>query len=263
MAEMTSLDAAYALMEAAAADDAARLRFYERLAESELYVLLSAEAQGDRIEPDLFEVEGVSYVLVFDRETRLTKFVGKAAPYAALSGRAIAAMLAQQQLGLGLNLEVAPSSFLMPPDAVDWLSRTLGNAPDQIETRIEAFRPPGGLPETLISALDKKLATATGMAHCAYLAGVTYEDGKTGYMLGFVDALVGAQDALVQAANEALMFSGIEATSIDVGFFAAADLVPAHLARSGLRFDLPKALVTTPQKPTAPGSDPTKPPILR
>ena len=121
MTELTPLDSAHAAMEAAVGDDAARLRFYERLADSELFILLSAETNGDQIEPDLFEVEGVSYVLVFDRETRLTEFVGHVAPYAALSGRAIAAMLAQEQLGLGLNLEVAPSSILMPPEAFPFL----------------------------------------------------------------------------------------------------------------------------------------------
>jgi len=155
MTELTPLDSAHATMEAAVDDAAARLQFYERLADSELFILLSAEANGDQIEPDLFEVEGVSYVLVFDRETRLTEFVGSAAPYAALSGRAIAAMLAQAQLGLGLNLEVAPSSILMPPEAVIWLNRTLGHTPAEIERRIETFSAPVGLPEALITATSK------------------------------------------------------------------------------------------------------------
>ena len=263
MTEFTPLDSAHAAMEAAVGDDAARLQFYERLADSELFILLSAEANGDQIEPDLFEVEGVSYVLVFDRETRLTEFVGNAAPYAALSGRAIAAMLAQAKLGLGLNLEVAPSSILMPPEAVIWLNRTLGHTLAEIERRIETFSAPVGLPEALITALDTKLAIAAGLAHSAYLVGVTYEGGGTGHMLGIVDALEGAQAALAQAANEALTFSGIEAGAMDVGFFAATDPVAAHLARSGLRFDLPQAVATARHAPVVPGRDPAKPPILR
>ncbi len=263
MTEFTPLDSAHSAMEAAVSDDTARLQFYERLADSELFILLSAEANGDQIEPDLFEVEGVSYVLVFDRETRLTEFVGSAAPYAALSGRAIVAILAQAQLGLGVNLEVAPSSILIPPEAVIWLNRTLGRAPAEIERRIETFSAPVGLPEALITALDTKLAIAAGLAHSAYLVGVTYEGGGTGHMLGVVDALEGAQAALAQAANEALTFSGIEAGAMDVGFFAATDPVAAHLARSGLRFDLPQAVVTARNAPVAPGRDPAKPPILR
>ena len=263
MTEITPLDSAHALMDAANGDDAARLRFYERLADSELFVLLSAEASDDQIEPELFEVEGVSYVLVFDRAARLTEFVGQAVPYAALSGRAIALMLAQEHIGLGLNLEVAPSSILMPPEAVLWLSRTLGNAPDEIEARIEVFSPPKGLPEALITALDTKLAIAAGLAHSAYLVGVTYEGGGTGHMLGFVDARDRAQGALVQAANEAFTFSDIETAAMDVGFFGAEDAVTAHLVRSGLRFDLPKAPEAATRTTAAPGSDPTKPPILK
>ena len=73
---MTPLDHAHAAMEAAPAYDAARLRFYDRLAASELFLLLEAEAEGDRIRPQVFPVEGQSFVLVFDREDRLTEFVG-------------------------------------------------------------------------------------------------------------------------------------------------------------------------------------------
>jgi hypothetical protein len=50
---------------------------------------------------------------------------------------------------------------------------------------------------------------------------------------------------------------------MDVGFFAATDPVAAHLARSGLRFDLPQAVVTARHAPVVPGGDPAKPPILR
>ena len=49
MTEMTPLDTVHAAMEAAPQDDAARLRFYERLADSELFLLLTEEAQGDNI----------------------------------------------------------------------------------------------------------------------------------------------------------------------------------------------------------------------
>lgn len=262
MTETTPLDMAHAAMQANPQDDAARLRFYERLADAELSVLLCAEADDDQIEPDLFEVDGISYVLVFDRETRLTQFVGRVAPYAAMSGRALVTMLAPANLGLGVNLEVAASSILIPPKAVIWLHRTLEHAPDTVEARIESFSAPKGLPEALITALDTKLASAAGMARSAYLVGVTYQDRSTGHLLGFIDAVDGAQTALAQAANEALTFSGIEAGAMDVGFFAATDPIAARLAGAGLRFDLPVNVVKTYQ-PAAPGRDPAKPPKLR
>jgi len=263
MTELTPLDRAHAAMETAESDDAARLQFFERLADAELFVLLKAEAQQGQIEPELFEVENTRYVLGFDREARLTDFVGKAAPYVALSGRAVASMLASADMGLGLNLEVAPSSILIPPGAVLWLDQTLGHMPEEIEARIDTFSAPRGLPETLIRALDMKLATAAGLAHSAYLVSVSYAGGGNGHMLGFVDALEDAHGALANATNEALTFSGIEAGALDVGFFAAADPVAAKMARAGLRFDLPQPAPPADHQPPPPGSDPAKPPILK
>lgn len=258
----TALDTAHAAMAAAPDDDAARLRFFERLADAELFLMLTEEARGPNISPELFEVADGHFVLVFDREDRLAKFAGRPAPYAALSGRALAMMLAGQGIGLGLNLEVAPSSFLIPSEAVDWLNQTLGNAPAEVEAQITEFDAPRGLPEALITALDTKLATAIGLAGSAYLVGVTYDSGAKGHLLGFVDAIDGAQEALAKAASEALTFSGIEAGAMDVGFFAASDPVAASLARAGLRFDLPQPEERE-YKPAVPGSDPDAPPILK
>jgi len=67
---MTALDEAHAAMEAAPGEDAPRLRFYERVADAELTVLLEREATGDRIAPRVFEVEGAGYVLAFDLPDR-------------------------------------------------------------------------------------------------------------------------------------------------------------------------------------------------
>lgn len=260
MSEATPLDQAHALMGAAPEDDAARLRFYERIADSELFLLLEAEPKGDQISPVLLEE---SYVIVFDRAARLAAYVGDVAPYVALSGRAIAGMLAGQPLGMAVNVGVAPSEILLPAGALAWLRDTLAHEPGQIEARIERVLPPVGLPETLIAAIDAKLATATGMAAGAFLVAVEYEGGGRGHMLGFVGAIERAQDALVRAASEALTFSGIEAGAMDVGFFAPNDPVVEKLARVGLRFDLPQGegLQQTPRM--APGSDPSKPPILK
>ena len=202
-------------------------------------------------------------MLVFDREERLAEFAGKAVPYAALSGRIVAQMLAGQGIGLGVNLEVAPSSILIPAAAVDWLWGTLGLAPDEVEQGIEEFTAPAGLPEGLLTALDAKLATAAGLAASAYLVGVRYTGGGTGHLLGFVDAKEAARPALAKAAGEALTFSGIEAGAMDVGFFAASDPVAAKLARAGLRFDLPEPEAPQEYKPVKPGSDPDAPPRLK
>ncbi|MFT6022178.1 MAG: hypothetical protein ACI9PY_000287 [Ascidiaceihabitans sp.] len=262
MSEMTPLDLAHAAMEAAPDDDSVRLAFYERLADAELYLLLESEAIGEDVTPQTFDAGVQEIVLVFDRAERLTAFTGEAAPYVAVSGRAIAQMLDGQSLGMGLNLEVAPSSFLLPAEGVEWLADTLGHAPDEVEAHIEEVAAPKGLPETLIGAIDTKLATATGLALSAYLVGVTYQGGAKGHMLAFVGAQPGAEDALAQAAGEALTFSGIEAGAMDVGFFDGNDPITPRLSRVGLRFDLPQPADVTLER-AAPGSDPAKPPILK
>ncbi len=258
---MTDLDQAHAAMEAAPDDDTARLRFYERLADTELFMLLGEEATGDQVTPALFEIEDQRFALVFDREERLSQFVGRVAPYAGLPGRGLAAMLAGQGIGLALNLDVAPSAMLIPAEAVDWLVATLSHGPDETEARLTEVSAPGGLPEIVVAGLDRKLAIAAGLARFAYLAAATYEDGARGHVLAFVDAVEGAEKALASAASEALTFSGIEAGVMDVLFVRASDPLAAHLAKVGLRFDLPQP--ETPHVPGAPGMDPDKPPKLR
>lgn len=256
----TPLDHAHAAMMAAPEDDAARLRFYERIADVELFVLLEAEPDGDQINPVVLDEQ---YLLVFDRAARLAAYVGKTAAHVALSGRAIAEMLEGQPLGLAVNIGVAPSEILLPPEAMGWLRDTLAHRAGQVEAQIAQVLPPKGLPETLITALDAKFATATGMAAGAWLVGVEYEGGGRGHLLAFIGAIPRAQDALVRAASEALTFSGIEAGAMDVGFFEPGDPVVEKLGKVGLRFDLPEmeGLQHTPRM--APGSDPANPPILK
>ena len=141
--ETTPLDRAHALMQAAPEDEAARMRFYERLADGELFLLLAEEATDDEIAPQVFPVDGGTYVLVFDREARLAAFSGRIAPYAALSGRNIAGLLTGQGVGLAVNLG-APSAILIPEAAVGWLAETLGPAPEEVtEVPEEVSRPTG------------------------------------------------------------------------------------------------------------------------
>ncbi len=257
----THLDRAHAAMVSAPQDDAARLAFFERIADAELFLLLAKDAEGDHLDPKVFPLEDGPFLLAFDREDRLSSFLGGPAPYAALSGRSIAAMLAGKGIGLGLNLGVAPSEFLMPPEAIDWLAETLGQRPVEVEARPEMLHAPSRMPEKLVEALAVKLAQAQGRAQTAYLAGITYRDGARGTVLAFIGAWPGAEPALAQAVSEALIFTGIDAAQLDVAFFDATDPMAARLAKVGLRFDLPEPEPTPQAAP--PGSNPDKPPKLR
>lgn len=260
MAETTQLDAARAAMAADDGDEAARLAFYARLSATELFLLLSAEASGDTVVPQEMQVDGQAYVLAFDREGRLSDHAGGVAPYAGLSGRALAGMLAGQGLGLALNPGGAGAA-LIGPDAVDWLAATLDTAPQEGTARATSLHRPGDLPQGLLSALDARLASARGIAQAAWLAGVTYEGGERGHVMAFVDAYPHAEGALVRLVSEALTFSGVEAGTLDVIFVGGGDAILPRLERVGLRFDLP--LDAARSGPTPPGMDPDRPPLLK
>lgn len=257
---VTLLDAAHAAVSADPENEALRLRFYERLADGEMILLLERDAVGQAVEPRVFDIEGGPVVLVFDREERLAAFTGGIAPYAALPGRVIAGMLKGQGIGLGVNLGVAPSSMLLPAEAMDWLAMALEGGPETAEAVPERFVAPS-VPEVLVAGLDAKLAKAAGLAVAAVLAGVVYRGGRRGHMLAVVDAVPGAEAALAAAVREALVFSGLEAGELDVVFLRSADPVAEAIGRVGLRFDLP--VPERPAAPGAPGTDPARPPKLR
>lgn len=259
----TPLDAAFAAMAAAGeADGTARLAWFDRLAASELFVLLEAEAEGERVRPRVFPVDGTTFVCAFDREERLSAFAGASAPYVALSGRALAGMLAGQRLGLAVNLG-SPSETLLDADALDWLAGMLANSPDEVTETPDEIAPPGGLPERLLSALDGRLATAAGLARRAILVAVSYRGGARGHLRAFVDPLPGAEPSLARLVGDALSFSGLDAGTLDVAFLRPEDSRVARLDKVGLRFDLPDLPVDANPDRTAPGSDPDRPPRLR
>lgn len=255
----TPLDRAHRAMEAAPEDGAARLAFYGRLAETELFLLLEAEPEGEAISPKVFALEEGPVVLAFDAEERLSGFTGTPAPFAALPGRDLAGILAGQGLGLGVNLG-QEAGILLPSEAVDWLAGLLSARPEPMEARPEELRPPAELPEAVLMGLDARLARAGGLVRHAWLAGVAYPGGRAGHLLAFVDAAPGAEAALSRAVGEAMAFSGVEAGALDVAFLTADDPLTGPLARVGLRFDLPE-----PERPQAVAlaRDPDAPPRLR
>lgn len=264
MTDPTPLDLAHAAADAEPEREGARLAFYARMADGEMFVLLAREAAGgSAIEPRIFPLEGGPVVLAFDTEARLAGFTGGVAPYAAMPGRVLAAQLKGQGIGLGVNLGVAPSSMLLPPEALDWLAMALDTAPEEVQARPILFHAPTGLPEALIAALDAALARAGGLAGGALLAGVTYEGGRRGHMLAYLDVVPGAEAALAQAACEALVFSGVEAGEMDVAFLASGDPAAVSMARVALRFDLAVAVAAPAEVKAGPGMDPAKPPKLR
>lgn len=263
MTAETLLDEKHALMQKAPDDASARLGFFEALAASEIYVLLKGDPAQETVTPRTFDTEDGTFVLAFDTEDRLTKFTGEPTPYAAFPGRALAGMLAQQNVGLALNPEVAPSAIVLGSDAMAWLEDVLREGPAAMEARPTQFLPPTGLPEALLRAIDNRLARAAGLASHAFLVSAAYDARERAYVLGVIDAVEQAQSALASSVNEALVFADTPDVQFDVAFLDATDPVVKTLERVGLRFDVPDLEIEAGARPAAPGSDPNRPPILK
>ncbi|MBV1902356.1 MAG: SseB family protein [Marinosulfonomonas sp.] len=262
MADMTALDHAHEMMQANEQDKVARLRFYERMADTELCVLLEEESDLETLSPKILTAEGAQFCLVFDTEERLAEFATGTVPYAALSGRSLVNMLAGQDVGLGVNLDVAPSSILIPPDALAWLRDMLSEKAQEATDLPVKLAAPVDLSDALFAALSSKLALATGLADAAYLVDAAYKSGRAGYLLAVINPVAGSEGALVQAVNEALVFTGEDDLQLDVSFFGSEAPILPHLVNVGLMFEIP---VPEPAKipGAAPGMDKNNPPKLR
>lgn len=259
---MTPLDTAFEAMDQDPDNTAARLRFFERLADSELYLLLEAEPAENRnqVSPRLFPVEDQTYALIFDSAERLSDFAEDAAPYLTLEGRELAEFLRGKAIGLGLNLGVAPSSTLLPASAVDWLAGALDNQASEVSVQVREVTPPVGVPQEFLKALDVKLSALAGLARGAILAGTVFDNNSRGTVLAVLDAPENAQSTLREAISEAVSFSAT-GLGLDIFFTQSDDPSVAPLRKVGLVFSIPER--PQPKPLTAPGLDPAKPPKLR
>jgi hypothetical protein len=231
-------------------DDGGRLRLYEALSGSELVLPLASDSPGEEVTPETVDVAGVPHVVAHDS---IAAFAGgEPRPTATLSGLALAQMLEGQGAGVILHLDGMADPFLVAPEAVDWLAANLAEGPERVEARPLTLHPPKGLPASLLTALDRRLAQGEGMARAAWLAAVDWSDGTRGHLLAFVGARTGSEETLAAGINAAVALSGAEGVRMDVTFLSEGDPVIERLARVALRFDMED-----------PDDAPTGPPRLR
>lgn len=259
----TELDHAYAAMTREPEDHAASLAYYHRLADAELCVLLESDAEGEVLKPAVFELAEGRFVLAFDSDERLASFSEKVLPFVALPGRVIVAELAGQGIGVGINLGVAESAFLMPAAAVDWLAEALAAAPREGMALPVTF----GLAYNtgIAGRLEEKLKGLGDLAHAAWLASACHADGRTAFAIVFENARAAAEAALAKAAGEVIQFSGHDPAGVDVLFLTRDQVGRSGLGQVGTRISIsqPAVAETRARDPVAPGSDPDRPPKLR
>ena len=245
MAE-TPLARAARLMVMRPQDDAARLRLYEVFSGAELVLPLAREVEGEDVEPEIVEAGGVSHVVAHDS---IAAFAGEVPrPTATLSGLALAQMLEGQNAGVALRMEGMAEPLLIAPEALAWLAANLAEGPERIEARPLTLYPPKGLPASLLTALDRRLAQGEGIARAAWLSAVDWSDGSHGHLLAFVGARPGSEETLAAGINAAVALSGAEGVRLDVTFVAEGNLVIERLARVGLRFDMEAEAPTGPPR---------------
>lgn len=251
---MTVLDQAYRNMTENGEGEGARMSYFAALRTAELHLVLEEEPSGDTVKPMVLETSDSRVALVFDTELRMADFMQSPVAYLCLSGRRIVDMLAGEGIALGVNLGCS-SENLLPVDVVSWLhENTPGDVASVLEQPSGIF-PPGDLPEAFIEALDARLAQFGGNERSAYLAQAEYEHHEKRHLLSVVGLPAEAHQGLAASVAEALHYSGLETSTLDVSFHMSGDAIIAKLELVGLRFDLPNA-------PEAKAVDPKKPPRL-
>ena len=105
--------------------DAARARVLNRLADTEIFVALARDPEGDRVALRMFDLPTGPMAVATDAEDRLAAFFAEPVAHVALPGRALAAMLAPEGVALMVN-PGAPSEMLLDPAMLGWLAQEEG-----------------------------------------------------------------------------------------------------------------------------------------
>ena len=198
MTDETPLDLAHAAMEAAPENDAARLRFYERLADAELfpYADWGTEAAGRADLAGAVRDAG-SAPLCWSSTARSgwrNLRAGRCLMRRCRAG-CICQMLAGQGIGLGLNLEVATICHADPGRGhVDWLvTRHSANTPagDRGATAPRSQRPHVPTGGAVVSGLDRQACDCIGIGGVLPIWPRCTYDGRCaqGHVLAFIDAV--------------------------------------------------------------------------
>jgi len=147
----------------------AQARVYALLLETALCVPVCPAGPDDAIRPQVFALSEGDAALAFDDDARMAAFFEGPTEYVALPGRALAALLADAGLGLGLNLGDAPSAMLLEAATMRWLAAQMGGALRADAAAAATVAPPRRADPALAAALAGRLAAFPGMVAEAWL----------------------------------------------------------------------------------------------
>ena len=154
--------------------DTAWTRFYQALSSTRLFV--AAETAGEKLRLSEVETETGRTVLGFDRIERLSAYLGGPAEYAEIPGSDLAAALAEQGIGLTLNLGTHGETML-DPDRLGWLAMHFGAAVSQADAAGVRIGPPGTPSPELMATLGETVGALGHDCPEAWLVGMTDDSG--------------------------------------------------------------------------------------
>ena len=238
--------------------DAARARVLNRLADTEIFVALARDPEGDRVALRMFDLPTGPMAVATDAEDRLAAFFAEPVAHVALPGRALAAMLAPEGVALMVN-PGAPSEMLLDPAMLGWLAQALQSAPAEDQAGpAQLTAPAPEMVAALAEPLAARLTDMAGLAEGAALVAADWPDGARGHLIVLSGVAEDHRPLVAKALAELIAFLPPLPQPCDVAF----DLPTPD---SALRLQLDPIVPEPAPKsaPRAPGSDPDKPPILR
>lgn len=235
-----------------------RLAFFRLFSDTPFFLLLEREAAGEVMDPRIFTLDEGPLVLAFDREERLALMGEGPQSHAEIPGRVLARLLADQGLGLGLNLgSDSASEMLLPATAMVWLRDVLDSRLEARLAPLTSLAPP--MPE-LLAHVQAIMATAPvawgGLAKAVWVCTAEGID-----LLLVEGAAPESEPALARALAEALAFAGHgSGRGVEIAFAA-----PGSRGAIAVRTEWPARPDPGPEASVraAPGMDGSRPPILR
>jgi hypothetical protein len=237
---MKQLNKAFKEMSQNPENNDARLNYYGVLADTNLFLLLEQEPSNEILEPKSITLEGNRFALAFDCEENLSEFYGEAAEFAQVTGRVLAKMLFDEQIGLGINLGISEGELLLPFEVIEWFVNLLDQTPNFISNTPKKFLSSNTFPVVIIEALQQKLKPAVGLFIEIWVCGVEYSENEFSHLICLVGAQKSAEQAMIKSIKEVLSFSDLNLGNIDVAPFNYNDDACSKIRNIGIKLEFPE-----------------------
>lgn len=240
----------------------------EELADADIFVLLETKSGPEHSMAKVFSHAGKRYILIFEDAARAVSVGGKEVPLSQVPGRAFFELLQGRNVGIAVNVGDPSAETLVSHEEIDRFCEMLAtpnpaaaagssghpaafDASDQMAMadvpqdpaptpasasntgKLRALMAPQGFPDSLQFALTDKLARVAKLCDRALLLRAEYDDGRTGFLVGFSGVKEANRAAIEDAVNDALVSSRRQDIELGIAFLAADDPSLGRISRAG------------------------------